>query len=69
MTGALFPMQAFLYAKVVAALQLTGPALTSQGNFWALMWFILAVVVAVAYYAIGGLGVGLGEVSVLPLMK
>ena len=68
MTGALFPMQAFLYAKVVAAFQLTGPALTSQGNFWALMWFILAIVIAVAYFAIAGLGVGLGEVSAFPLV-
>jgi hypothetical protein len=59
----LFPVQAILYAKVVNTFQLTGPALVSRGNFWALMWFILAIVNAIAYFVIGGIGVGLGEVS------
>jgi ATP-binding cassette subfamily B (MDR/TAP) protein 1 len=61
--GALFPLQAFLYARLVTAFQLTGSALISAGNFWALMWFIVALVVAAAYFVIGGLSTGLGEVS------
>lgn len=61
-TGALFPMQAFLYAKVVSTFELTGSALIDRGDFWAFMWFILALVVAVAYFTIGAIGTGLGEV-------
>ncbi|OCL13054.1 P-loop containing nucleoside triphosphate hydrolase protein [Glonium stellatum] len=59
--GALFPTQAILYAKVVTAFRLSGAALISQGNFWGLMWFILSIIVGVAYCAIGGIGAGLGE--------
>jgi ATP-binding cassette subfamily B (MDR/TAP) protein 1 len=55
-------MQAYLYAKLVTTFQLTGAALVSRSNFWALIWFIVALVVAVAYFVIGGIGVGLGEV-------
>ncbi|KAK5995688.1 ABC multidrug transporter MDR5 [Cladobotryum mycophilum] len=59
--GALYPIQAVLYAKVVDAFQLNGKPLTSAGNFWALMWFVLALVVALGYMSLSGLGAGLGE--------
>ncbi|KAF2673407.1 P-loop containing nucleoside triphosphate hydrolase protein [Microthyrium microscopicum] len=59
--GALFPLQAYLYAKLVTTFQLTGAALVSRSNFWALMWFIVALVVAVGYFIVGGVGTGLGE--------
>jgi ATP-binding cassette subfamily B (MDR/TAP) protein 1 len=57
-------MQAYLDAKLVTTFQLSGPALISRSDFWALIWFIVALVVAVAYFIIGGVGVGLGEVSI-----
>ncbi|KAH8807174.1 P-loop containing nucleoside triphosphate hydrolase protein [Xylogone sp. PMI_703] len=59
--GALFPLQAFLYAKVVNTFQLTGHALVSRGNFWALMWFVLAIVVGFGYLGISWGGSALGE--------
>jgi ATP-binding cassette subfamily B (MDR/TAP) protein 1 len=58
-------MQAYLYAKLVTTFQLTGPALVSRSDFWALIWFIVALIVAVAYFFIGGVGIGLGEVSII----
>ncbi len=60
--GALFPAQAILYGKVIDTFQQTGDSLTAAGNFWALMWFILALVVAMAYLGQIGLGLGLGGV-------
>ncbi|KAF1990515.1 P-loop containing nucleoside triphosphate hydrolase protein [Aulographum hederae CBS 113979] len=59
--GALFPMQAYLYAKLITTFQLTGAALVSRSNFWAMIWFIVALVVAIAYFVIGGIGTALGE--------
>jgi ATP-binding cassette subfamily B (MDR/TAP) protein 1 len=42
--------------------QLTGHALISRGNFWALLFFVLALFVGLSYLVIAGLGAGLGEV-------
>lgn len=60
--GALFPVQAFLYAKVVTTFQLTGADLVSRGNFWSLMWFVLAILVGLAYFGVGWAGTAIGEV-------
>ncbi|KAL7957265.1 P-loop containing nucleoside triphosphate hydrolase protein [Trichoderma compactum] len=59
--GALFPVQAFLYARVVTTFQLTGATLVSHGNFWSLMWFILAIAVGIGYLGVGWAGGALGE--------
>ncbi len=59
--GGLFPAQAVLYAKVVSAFQETGLALRSASQFWALMWFVLALVVGVGYFGIGAVSRGLGK--------
>ncbi|EHK18460.1 uncharacterized protein TRIVIDRAFT_47399 [Trichoderma virens Gv29-8] len=59
--GALFPVQAFLYARVVTTFQLTGASLVSHGNFWSLMWFILAIAVGLGYLGVGWAGAALGE--------
>jgi ATP-binding cassette subfamily B (MDR/TAP) protein 1 len=58
----LYPVQSVLYAKTVDAFQKHGHELRSAGNFWGLMWFILALIVAFGYFGIGSVGVGLGEV-------
>jgi ATP-binding cassette subfamily B (MDR/TAP) protein 1 len=55
-------MQAYLYSQVVSAFQYTGTKLVSKGNFWALMFFILALFVGIAYFAIAGIGQFLAEV-------
>lgn len=56
-------MQAYLYAKVISAFQLTGHNLVRTGNFWALMFFVLAIAVGLAYFGIAAIGTGLGTVS------
>ena len=56
-------MQAYFYAKVISAFQLTGYNLIHTGNFWALMFFVLAITVGLAYFGIAAIGAGLGCVS------
>ncbi|KAL7944066.1 P-loop containing nucleoside triphosphate hydrolase protein [Trichoderma barbatum] len=59
--GALFPVQAFSYARVVKTFQLSGAALVSQGNLWSPMWFVLAITVGLGYLGVGWAGAALGE--------
>ncbi|PVH87505.1 P-loop containing nucleoside triphosphate hydrolase protein [Cadophora sp. DSE1049] len=61
--GSLFPLQAYFYSTVVTAFQLTGSAVTHEGYFWALMFFVLSLVVGVAYFVIGAAGEFLGETT------
>lgn len=61
--GSLFPLQAFLYSKLVATFQLSGSHLVTRGNFWALMFTVLALVIGVAYFFIAAIGMVFGEVS------
>jgi ATP-binding cassette, subfamily B (MDR/TAP), member 1 len=51
--GAVFPAQAILFSRLVTAFQLSGSRLRSRGNFWALMFFILALGVLFSYASIG----------------
>lgn len=51
--GAVYPLQAYILAKLINAFTLTGQALVNTGNHWALMCFILALGVAVAYFTTG----------------
>jgi ATP-binding cassette subfamily B (MDR/TAP) protein 1 len=62
--GALFPLQAYFYAQVVTAFQYRGSKLINRGGFWALMFFILALAVGFAYFAIACVGEYLAEVSI-----
>ncbi|QUC19675.1 uncharacterized protein UV8b_03916 [Ustilaginoidea virens] len=50
--GAAIPLQAYLFAKVVAIFkyEYDPPRLKSEGNFWSLMWFVLAIGVGTAYF-------------------
>ena len=57
-------MQAFLYSKVLSIFELTGSALKSRGNFWSLMWFVLAIVVGLGFLGIGWAGSVLAEVRI-----
>jgi ABC-type multidrug transport system fused ATPase/permease subunit len=50
--GSALALQSWFFAKVVEAFQFTGQKLTNAANFWALMFFILALVVAVCYFSL-----------------
>lgn len=53
MAGAIYPLQAFIFAKVIEVFTLTGDQLVSKGNFWAGMFGVEAAAVGLAYFVLG----------------
>ncbi|OGM40492.1 lipid A export ATP-binding/permease protein msbA [Aspergillus bombycis] len=51
--GAAFPLQSWLFAKLIHVFQYTGQQLADAADFWALMFFILALGVALCYSIVG----------------
>lgn len=51
--GAAYAVQAYLFSKLIVVFQETGSKLVSDANFWALMFFILALAVGIFYGVIG----------------
>ena len=51
--GAVFPAQAVLFSRVVTVFQLPENLLESRGNFWALMFFVLALGTLFSYASLG----------------
>jgi len=51
--GASFPGQAIVFAKVARAFELPKDEARSEGDFWSLMFFVIALGNLVAYAAIG----------------
>jgi ATP-binding cassette subfamily B (MDR/TAP) protein 1 len=51
--GTVFALQSWYFAKLVEAFQFTGQKLVNAGNFWALMFFILGIATAIAYFTLG----------------
>ncbi|KAE8373973.1 P-loop containing nucleoside triphosphate hydrolase protein [Aspergillus bertholletiae] len=51
--GAAFPLQSWLFAQLIHVFQYTGQQLADAANFWALMFFILALGVALCYSIVG----------------
>jgi ATP-binding cassette subfamily B (MDR/TAP) protein 1 len=51
--GAVYPVQAFIFAKIIAVFTFTGDRLVSEGNFWAGMFGVEAAAVGLAYFVIG----------------
>lgn len=47
--GAAIPVQAYLFSKLVTVFELQGAELIDRGNFWALMFFILALSNLISY--------------------
>ncbi len=51
--GGVFPAQAVLFSRLITVFQLPENRLQDRGNFWALMFFILAIGVLISYASIG----------------
>ncbi|MCJ1473094.1 hypothetical protein MMC13_001744 [Lambiella insularis] len=51
--GAVYALQAFLFSHLIVVFQDTGAQLVSAGNFWSLMFFVLALFVGICYALIG----------------
>lgn len=51
--GVVYPLQAYIFAQLIYSFTLTGQALVNTGNHWALMFFIEALGVFLAYFILG----------------
>ncbi|OQE91237.1 hypothetical protein PENNAL_c0010G10196 [Penicillium nalgiovense] len=51
--GSGFSLQSWLFARLVEVFQFTGQKLVNAANFWALMFFILALAMATFYFMLG----------------
>ena len=51
--GTAFALQSWYFAKLVEAFQFTGQKLIDAANLWALLFFILAIAMAIAYFTLG----------------
>ncbi|KAI8941739.1 ABC-type transporter tr06 [Plenodomus lindquistii] len=51
--GAVYPLQAYIFAQLINVFVLTGEELVSRGNFWAGMFGVLAAAIGVAYFVLG----------------
>ncbi|KAJ5965861.1 hypothetical protein N7481_012575 [Penicillium waksmanii] len=56
-----FALQSWLFAQLIQTFQFSGQKLVNAANFWALMFFILALAMAAFYFTIG---VGSNSISV-----
>lgn len=48
-----YALQSWLFAQLVEVFQFTGQKLVNAANFWALMFFILALAMAAFYFVLG----------------
>lgn len=53
---AMFPLQAYIFGQLIGIFTLTGSELVRRGNFWALMFFVLALAVFLAYFIVAWVG-------------
>ncbi|KAF2849457.1 lipid A export ATP-binding/permease protein-like protein msbA [Plenodomus tracheiphilus IPT5] len=51
--GAVYPLQAYIFAQLISVFVLTGDELVIRGNFWAGMFGVLAAGIGVAYFVLG----------------
>ncbi|KAK3337195.1 P-loop containing nucleoside triphosphate hydrolase protein [Cercophora scortea] len=51
------PLQAYLFAKIVAVFKLTGDALMNDATFWAKIWAIFAAGIGISYFITGAISI------------
>lgn len=68
LTGpAAFPLQSWLFAKLILVFSYTDQKLVDAANFWSLWFFVLALGIAACYASIGFAANRLGIVSEIKL--
>ena len=50
---AAFSLQSWFFARIVQVFQFTGHKLVHEGNFWSLMFFVLALAMGISYFTVG----------------
>jgi ATP-binding cassette, subfamily B (MDR/TAP), member 1 len=65
--GLNFPALAFVFSRAVNVFQLQGPVLTERGDFYSLMFFVIALNNFISYFVIGWLANIFGQVTLLTL--
>lgn len=50
---AAYPLQSWLFAKLIQVFSYTGQKLTDAANFWSLWFFVLSLGIAACYSAVG----------------
>ncbi|KAL5347219.1 hypothetical protein ACLOAV_007528 [Pseudogymnoascus australis] len=53
--GGTYPAQAILFSRVLNVFTLEGSEATNEANFWALMFFVVAIANLIAYFVLGWL--------------
>ncbi|CBF87439.1 ABC transporter ATP-binding protein [Aspergillus nidulans FGSC A4] len=56
-SGSGFALQSYLFAKLIEVFNFTGQRLIDAANFWALMFFVLALAVGACYFILGSCSV------------
>jgi ATP-binding cassette subfamily B (MDR/TAP) protein 1 len=51
--GAVYPIQAYVFAYMIQVFTYTGPRLVKEGNFWAGMFGVIAAATGVVYFILG----------------
>lgn len=63
---AAYPLQSYIFANLVEVFTFTGDKLKSRGDFWSLIFFILALGVGVCYFTLGYVSNHISVVSLAP---
>lgn len=53
LTGGTWPALAILFSRMFGTFQLQGSAAIREGDFWALMFFVVGIANLVIYFSIG----------------
>ena len=65
--GGAFPVSAVLFAKAMTVFTFKGQEVVTQGDFWALMFFVVALGIFVIYFTLGFASNQASQVLVLML--
>ena len=64
-----YPLQAYVFAKILEVFQYRGKQLIDRGNFWSLMFFVLALCVGFLYLVMGWASHSTSVVYSIPLLN
>ena len=48
-----YPLNSYIFAQIIVVFTYSGQQLTNAANFWALMFFVLAIGIGIGYAILG----------------